>query len=158
MDDIAKRRADRWNFLFIAGMWFQDLFNYDFRRTEQCIIPYATQEGEISFCAYNTGVGWRNIIEKMHMTATLTKWYAEKGRHEIIAGGKNVNLADTAHKLQLNRGDVERGRQTDLDDKGIAKTAREEKLRARDAKQALQRPSVRGALPGTEHLHAGQRQ
>src|SRR3981081_3120730 len=46
MADIEKRRADRWNFLFIAGMWFQDLFNYDFRRTEQCIIPYATQEGE----------------------------------------------------------------------------------------------------------------
>ncbi|MEP7364157.1 MAG: radical SAM protein, partial [Acidobacteriota bacterium] len=51
LQDIEKRRADRWNFLFIAGMWFQDLFNYDFRRTEQCIIPYATQEGEISFCA-----------------------------------------------------------------------------------------------------------
>src|SRR5689334_14862591 len=48
MDDIAKRRSDRWNFLFIAGMWFQDLFNYDFRRTEMCIIPYATQQGEIS--------------------------------------------------------------------------------------------------------------
>ena len=92
MDDIEKRRRDRWNFLFIAGMWFQDLFNYDFRRTEQCIIPYATQEGEISFCAYNTGVGWRNIIEKMHMTATLTKWYEEHGRHEIFAGGKNVPL------------------------------------------------------------------
>ncbi|HLY91470.1 MAG TPA: radical SAM protein, partial [Acetobacteraceae bacterium] len=54
-EDIKRRRNDRWNFLFIAGMWFQDLFNYDFRRTEQCIIPYATQEGEISFCAYNTG-------------------------------------------------------------------------------------------------------
>ena len=93
MADIEKRRADRWNFLFIAGMWFQDLFNYDFRRTEQCIIPYATQEGEISFCAYNTGVGWRNIVEKMHMTATLTKWYEENGRHEIIAGGKKVNAA-----------------------------------------------------------------
>jgi len=38
IDDIEKRRRDRWNFLFIAGMWFQDLFNYDFRRTEQCII------------------------------------------------------------------------------------------------------------------------
>ncbi len=86
IDDVMKRRQDRWNFLFIAGMWFQDLFNYDFRRTEQCIIPYATQEGEISFCAYNTGVGWRNIIEKMHMTATLTKWYEEHGRHEIFAG------------------------------------------------------------------------
>src|SRR5437764_595869 len=31
---ITRRRTDRWNFLFIAGMWFQDLFNYDFRRTE----------------------------------------------------------------------------------------------------------------------------
>src|SRR6185295_1283 len=58
MADIEKRRSERWHFLFIAGMWFQDLFNYDFRRTERCIIPYATQEGEISFCAYNTGVGW----------------------------------------------------------------------------------------------------
>ena len=28
MEDIKRRRADRWNFLFIAGMWFQDLFNY----------------------------------------------------------------------------------------------------------------------------------
>ena len=45
-DDIEQRRSDRWNFLFIAGMWFQDLFNYDFRRTEMCIIPYATQQGK----------------------------------------------------------------------------------------------------------------
>src|SRR5712691_6144665 len=129
MADIEKRRADRWNFLFIAGMWFQDLFNYDFRRTEQCIIPYATQEGEISFCAYNTGVGWRNIIEKMHMTATLTKWYEDKGRHEIIAGGKNVNLPSTEHNLVLRADDVNKLRQHDLDDLGIAKNAREEKLR-----------------------------
>jgi 7,8-dihydro-6-hydroxymethylpterin dimethyltransferase len=134
MADIQKRRADRWNFLFVAGMWFQDLFNYDFRRTEQCIIPYATQEGEISFCAYNTGVGWRNIVEKMHMTATLTKWYEDHGRHEIIAGGKKVNLPSADHSLILRADDVNRERQHDLDDKGIAKTAREEKLRARDAK------------------------
>jgi len=132
--DIQQRRADRWNFLFIAGMWFQDLFNYDFRRTEQCIIPYATQEGEISFCAYNTGVGWRNIIEKMHMTASLTKWYEEHGRHEIIAGGKNVNLPSKDHTLVLRADDVNRERQHDLDDLGIAKTAREEKKRDRDAK------------------------
>ncbi|MDQ2900377.1 MAG: radical SAM protein, partial [Acidobacteriota bacterium] len=132
--DIKQRRQDRWNFLFIAGMWFQDLFNYDFRRTEQCIIPYATQEGEISFCAYNTGVGWRNIIEKMHMTASLTKWYEEHGRHEIFAGGKKVDLETTTHSLKLNAEAVAAGMQHDLDDKGIAKTAREEKTRARDAK------------------------
>ena len=104
LEDIQKRRQDRWNFLFIAGMWFQDLFNYDFRRTEQCIIPYATQEGEISFCAYNTGVGWRNIIEKMHMTATLTKWYEEHGRHEIFAGGKKVGMTEVGHDPQPQHG------------------------------------------------------
>jgi uncharacterized radical SAM superfamily Fe-S cluster-containing enzyme len=138
IEDIKKRRADRWNFLFIAGMWFQDLFNYDFRRTEQCIIPYATQEGEISFCAYNTGVGWRNIVEKMHMTASLTKWYEEHGRHEIIAGGKKVALPSVEHSLVLRADDVNRERQHDLDELGIAKTAREEKKRARDAKLAEQ--------------------
>jgi hypothetical protein len=134
--DIEKRRQDRWNILFIAGMWFQDLWNYDFRRTEQCIIPYATQEGEISFCAYNTGIGWRNIIEKMHMTATLTKWYDEHGRHEIFAGGKRVNIQMPQEKvLQLNRDLITNKEQDDLDKLGIAKTAREEKTRARDARQ-----------------------
>ena len=132
MQDIEVRRQDRWNFLFIAGMWFQDLFNYDFRRTERCIIPYATQQGEISFCAYNTGIGWRQIIEKMHMTATLTKWYEEHGRHEIYAGGKSVELTPAPHNLVLDAEAVAKGKQTDLDDKGIAKNAREEKLRARD--------------------------
>jgi tetraether lipid synthase len=132
--DINKRRSDRWNFLFIAGMWFQDLFNYDFRRTEMCIIPYATQQGEISFCAYNTGIGWRNIIEKMHMTATLTKWYEEHGRHEIFAGNKNVPLPTLEHKLALNPEAVAAGAQTDLDELGIAKNAREEKLNKRDHK------------------------
>src|SRR4030095_10395859 len=131
--DIQVRRADRWNFLFIAGMWFQDLFNYDFRRTERCIIPYATQEGEISFCAYNTGIGWRNIIEKMHMTATLTKWYEEHGRHQIYAGGKKVELNTTEHTLVLDPEAVAAGKQKDLDEMGIAKNAREEKLRAQAA-------------------------
>ena len=56
--------------MFVAGMWFQDLWTYDFRRTEMCIIPYATQMGEISFCAYNTGVGWRQIVENMYQNAT----------------------------------------------------------------------------------------
>jgi len=107
-DDIEKRRSDRWNFLFIAGMWFQDLFNYDFRRTEMCIIPYGTQEGEISFCAYNTGIGWRNIIEHMHQNATVAKWYKEHGRHEVFAGGKDVPLNEKAHNMILNEVDIQR--------------------------------------------------
>jgi uncharacterized radical SAM superfamily Fe-S cluster-containing enzyme len=135
LEDVEMRRGDRWNFLFIAGMWFQDLFNYDFRRTEQCIIPYATQEGEISFCAYNTGVGWRNIIEKMHMTSTLTKWYEEHGRHEIFAGGKKVSIDhQDKYDLVLNETDVNAAANDTFEKNGIAKNAREEKTRARDAK------------------------
>src|SRR5271154_2661627 len=152
MDDINKRRSDRWNFLFIAGMWFQDLFNYDFRRTEQCIIPYATQEGEISFCAYNTGVGWRNIIEKMHMTSTLTKWYDEHGRHEIFAGGKKVGMGDAQHTLVLHQDHVDAAANDTLDKLGIAKNSREEKTRARDAKLKQDAENAQMAKLYREHV------
>ncbi|MGB8845496.1 MAG: radical SAM protein, partial [Terracidiphilus sp.] len=152
IEDIKLRRQDRWNFLFIAGMWFQDLFNYDFRRTEQCIIPYATQEGEISFCAYNTGVGWRNIIEKMHMTATLTKWYEEHGRHEIFAGGKKVGMTQVGHDLQLNMAHVNAEANHTLDNLGIAKNAREEKIRARDEKVKAEAENARMAKLYREHV------
>jgi uncharacterized radical SAM superfamily Fe-S cluster-containing enzyme len=142
------RRKDPWNFLFVAGMWFQDLFNYDFRRTEMCVIPYGTQEGEISFCAYNTGIGWRNIIEKMHMTATLTTWYDEHGRHKIYAGGKSVDLEDYSHHLKLDAEMVARGEQ---DFEG-PKNAREEKIKQRNDKLAAAKakgevPVVNGGAP-----------
>ena len=84
------RKSDEWLILFIAGMWFQDLWNYDFRRTEMCIIPYATQMGEISFCAYNTGVGWRQIVEKIHQTATVSEWYKAEGRHAVYANPRKA--------------------------------------------------------------------
>jgi hypothetical protein len=80
-------------------------------------------------------VGWRNIIEKMHMTATLTKWYDEHGRHEIFAGGKNVKMESVEHGLVLKEELVTNEEQHDLDKLGIAKNSREEKMRARDAKQ-----------------------
>ena len=96
-----------------------------------CIIPYATQQGEISFCAYNTGIGWRNILEKMHMTATLTKWYEDHGRHEIFAGNKPVPLPTTEHALKLNAEAVAAGEQQDLVLAGVARNAREEKIAAR---------------------------
>ncbi len=92
---------DVWRVLCVEGMWFQDLFNYDFRRTEMCVIPYGTQEGEISFCAYNTGVGWRQIIENMHKTAGLAEWYQEHGRHAVYAKGKAVPNIGQVRTLSL---------------------------------------------------------
>ncbi len=63
-EDIAKRRADRWNFLFIAGMWFQDLFNYDFppHRDVHHPVMRRSRARFRSAQQYNTGIhGWRNI-------------------------------------------------------------------------------------------------
>jgi uncharacterized radical SAM superfamily Fe-S cluster-containing enzyme len=132
IEDAMKRRQDPWNFLFIAGMWFQDLFNYDFRRTEMCIIPYATQQGEISFCAYNTGVGWRQIIENMHKNATVAEWYKNHGKHEIYAKGRAVSLDTFEHSLVIDANDAARVRHLEHD---IPLTASEEDRIRR--KQAL---------------------
>lgn len=102
-DRMKQQNSDEdvWRVLCIEGMWFQDLFTYDFRRTEMCVIPYGTQEGEISFCAYNTGVGWRQIIEEMHKTASLAEWYKEHGRHAVYAKGKKVPGIGKARSLSL---------------------------------------------------------
>ena len=170
-EDAMKRRSeDPWNMLFIAGMWFQDLFNYDFRRTEMCIIPYATQQGEISFCAYNTGIGWRKIIENMHKNATVAQWYKEHGRHEIYAKGKKVNLEHYEHSLKVDATDAARVRHLEHDipltaaeeDRARRRQAMEEaaKVRAIYEELVLKRPkeevvqigsltAMKTAVPGT---------
>ncbi len=99
-----------WRFLFVAGMWFQDLFNYDFRRTEMCIIPYGTQMGEVSFCAYNTGVGWRQIIEKMKQTASVAEWYREHGKHPVYAKHQHLALPEGPLSVVLPPGESTDGR------------------------------------------------
>jgi 7,8-dihydro-6-hydroxymethylpterin dimethyltransferase len=102
-NDRMKTRSqnDEWRVLCVEGMWFQDLWTYDFRRTEMCVIPYGTQEGEISFCAYNTGIGWRQIVENLHQTAGLAEWNQTRGRHEIYTKGREVELSTTEHNLVL---------------------------------------------------------
>jgi len=141
LEDALKRRSDPWNLLFIAGMWFQDLFNYDFRRTEMCIIPYATQLGEISFCAYNTGIGWRKIIENMYKNASVAEWYKTHGKHAIYAKGKSVELDTTQHSLTVNAADAARVRTLEHDVPLTA--AEEEKARRKAAWEAQQATQVR---------------
>ena len=139
-DAIKRRKTDPWNFLMIAGMWFQDLFNYDFRRTEMCIIPYATQQGEISFCAYNTGIGWRKIIENMYKNATVAQWYKEHGKHDIYAKGRAVNLNTYEHSLVIDAEDAARVRSVDHD---VPITAAEENRARRRAEFLKEEARVR---------------
>ena len=139
-DAMKRRKTDPWNFLMIAGMWFQDLFNYDFRRTEMCIIPYATQQGEISFCAYNTGIGWRKIIENMYKNATVAQWYKEHGKHEIYAKGRAVGLDTYEHSLVIDAEDAARVRSVDHD---VPITAAEENRARRRAEFLKEEARVR---------------
>ena len=134
---------------------FQDLFNYDFRRTEMCVIPYGTQEGEISFCAYNTGIGWRNIIEKMHMTASLSTWYGEHGRHKIYAGGRKVDeITQLSENLHVNAEACRPGRA------GLGRTAersrREDRCPATRSSSKRRRPGRR--FPPVALANANSRQ
>jgi len=127
IDDVMKRRQDRWNFLFIAGMWFQDLFNYDFRRTEQCIIPYATQEARSASAPTTRAWAGATSIEKMHHDLDATKWYEGAwaarrfSRAAESEDGRRGACSLPADEI------VTHEVQHDLDKLGIAKTAREEK-------------------------------
>jgi len=95
--DNANRKGDEWLILFVAGMWFQDLWTYDFRRTEMCLIPYATPVGEISFCAYNTGIGWRQAVEATRHNPTVAEWHREHGKHPVHANpAQKVPLPEIA--------------------------------------------------------------
>jgi uncharacterized radical SAM superfamily Fe-S cluster-containing enzyme len=88
--------ASRWRVMTVNGLWFQDAFNYDFSAISNSSIPVATQQGEISFCAYNGG-GWRKVVEHMNRTATLAEWHRSHPRHEIYAKGKRVEIGQPAH-------------------------------------------------------------
>jgi hypothetical protein len=75
----------------VAGMWFQDLFNYDLSAVRMDATPVATAEGEVSFSAYNAA-GWRKVVEHLHQTANLADWHRIHGRHSIYANGALVQI------------------------------------------------------------------
>jgi len=85
-----------WKLVMITPMTFQDLYNYDLSTMSDSRTPMATQEGEITFCAYNGG-RWRNVVEHVHQTATLTEWNRTHARHRIYANGKQVDLGSRSN-------------------------------------------------------------
>jgi tetraether lipid synthase len=65
----AKDNMDpKWRLLMVAGMWFQDLFNFDFDVIGMDPARVGTVEGEISFRAHNSA-GWRQVLEHVHKTS-----------------------------------------------------------------------------------------
>jgi hypothetical protein len=59
--------------------------------------------GEISFCAYNTGVGWRQIVENMFQNAKVGDWYKQHGKHAVYANpNKPVPLSAGTRPVALH--------------------------------------------------------
>ena len=92
----AYSHVGRWRVLMVNCVHFQDQFNYDLS-TISGSSSVATQDGEISFSAYNGGC-WRKIVEHKHKTASLAEWHRTHSRHEIYAKDKMVNV-DRAGKI-----------------------------------------------------------
>jgi len=86
-----ERGAGEWVITIVYGQWFQDLVVQNLAAIETSMTPVATQEGEIPFSAYNS-VGWRQVVEQLHRTATLPQWHRQHGRHAIHAKGNLVQI------------------------------------------------------------------
>jgi hypothetical protein len=51
--------------LLVAGMHFMDSYNYDIDRVKRCVIHYSAPDGKLyPFCAYNSGLVFRDKVEK----------------------------------------------------------------------------------------------
>ena len=63
--------------LLVAGMHFQDAYNYDIERVKRCVIHYATPDGKLyPFCTYNSGPCYREKIERQFSTPLEKKQLA----------------------------------------------------------------------------------
>jgi len=82
----------QWRLIVIHGMWFQDLFNFDIRINRSAPTVVATQEGEISFSAYNAA-GFRQVVEHEFQVAGLADWNRTHGRHAIYANQVMVPIS-----------------------------------------------------------------
>lgn len=53
--------------LLVAGMHFMDSYNYDVDRVKRCVIHYSAPDGRLyPFCAYNSGLTFRDQIERKY--------------------------------------------------------------------------------------------
>ena len=76
-----KLAAFSWKMMLVAGMHFQDSYNYDIEKVRRCGVHYVTPDLRvIPFCAYNSGPEFRNEVERK-FAVPLAEW-REKNKEE----------------------------------------------------------------------------
>ncbi len=68
-----------YNTVFVAGMHFQDKYNYDVERARRCVIHQSAPDGRMyPFCTYNSGPFYRERVEEKKQTTKVGD-YKESG-------------------------------------------------------------------------------
>jgi len=90
-----------WSIVFIGGMWFQDLFNYELPNlhlstavvADPGLDPAYSAGADVAFSFKNAG-GWRQIAEAARCAPSLSQWHREHGRHPIYANRQFVPIGE----------------------------------------------------------------
>ena len=83
-----------YNTVFIAGMHFQDPYNYDTERTRRCVIHQSAPDGKMyPFCTYNSGPYYRQKVEEKMQTTKVAD-YTECGNPHASANRNKRFPAD----------------------------------------------------------------
>lgn len=85
-----------YNTIFVAGMHFQDKYNYDTERVRRCVIHQSAPDGKMyPFCSYNSGPYYRSKVEEKMQTTKLSD-YKESSELHAQANRKKHFPADPA--------------------------------------------------------------
>lgn len=77
-----------YNTVFIGGMHFQDVYNYDTERARRCVIHHSAPDGNMyPFCTYNSGPFYRDKVEEKTQNTKLAD-YVECGDPHASANQK----------------------------------------------------------------------
>ncbi|HUN86260.1 MAG TPA: radical SAM protein [Terracidiphilus sp.] len=90
-----------WSLVFVGGMWFQDLFNYELPNlhlstavvADAGLDPAYSAGADVAFSFKNAG-GWRQIAEAARCAPSLSQWHREHGRHLIYANRQFVPIGE----------------------------------------------------------------
>lgn len=83
-----------YNTIFVAGMHFQDKYNYDVERVRRCVIHQSAPDGKMyPFCTYNSGPYYRERVEEKEQTTRIED-YKENGTPHASANRKKRFPAD----------------------------------------------------------------
>jgi len=82
----GKPSDSKWRMLIVAGMHFQDAYNFQTDRVRRCVIHYGAPDNRLyPFCTYNSGLVYREEIEKKY-SIPVDEWIKKHGDLYIKTG------------------------------------------------------------------------